>query len=147
MKSKGLWAAIATALLLTGCSAKTYMHSTDPTLKVSINKDSSLALSNSISRTYSTTSFGQYHFKARNADGAELYGLMPLKFNHGYLVADILFFAPATFFNLREVFQYYEFDVDAGELRYKQQSSEPWSIYKPTLAEAERAKQYFATPR
>lgn len=147
MNSKGFLATPLLALTLAGCSATTTMHSNDPELQVKINHDAPLALSQPVSRTYDTTSFGQYQFKAYRADGSEMYGVMPLKFNGGYLVADILFFAPAAFFNLREVFPFYEFDLDAGVIRYKKNMNDAWTVYKPTQAEAERAAVYFGANR
>ncbi len=38
--------------------------------------------------TYSTTSFGQYKFKAEKEGMNPMYGLIPLKFNGGYLATD-----------------------------------------------------------
>ena len=73
-----------------------------------------------------------------------MYGLIPLKFNSGYLVADILFFAPAAFYNLREVYPFYEFDVEKNEVRYKKNVGDQWTVYKPTPAEVARAQAYFA---
>src|SRR5690606_34285519 len=125
------------------CSATTTMHSVDPGVSVKINQESSLALSAPISRTYPTTSFGQYHFQVRRTGLEPMYGLMPLKFNGGYLAADILFFAPATFYNLREVYPYYQFDAANGTVQYRKKTSEPWINYTPSPAEAARAKAYF----
>jgi hypothetical protein len=134
---------ILAAAALSACSATTTMHAVDPGVSVKINKDASLALSAPISRTYPTTSFGQYHFRVGRAGMEPMYGVMPLKFNGGYLAADILFFAPATFFNLREVFPFYQFDVATGTVQYRKKSSDPWTRYTPTPAEAARAKAYF----
>ncbi len=50
-------------------------------------------LKNPVSKTYKATSFGQYRFRAEKPGMEPMYGLIPLKFNSGYLVADILFFA------------------------------------------------------
>ena len=94
-------------------------------------------------QTYSTTSFGQYQFKLESEGHEPMYGLMPLKFNGGYLAADILFFAPAMFFNLREVFPYYQFDLEHKEIRYKKNIEDSWTVYKPEAAEVNRAKAYF----
>ena len=66
-----------------------------------------------------------------------------MKFNGGYLAADILFFAPAMFYNLREVYPYYEFDVENGVVRYKRNANDPWVSYKPTPAEQDHARNYF----
>jgi len=88
----------------------------------------------------STTSFGNYEFRA-DAPGYEpLYGILPLKFNGGYLALDILFFAPAAFFNLREVYPFYEFDLDKKNVRYKIKPEDEWSTAVPLQAEELRAK-------
>ena len=86
----------------------------------------------------------QGQFKVEQADGKSLYGVLPLKFNGGYLAVDILFFAPAAFFNLREVYPYYQFDIDKGVVRYKSKATGPWLEYAPIAAESERAKAYFS---
>jgi hypothetical protein len=69
--------------------------------------------------------------------------LLPLKFHGGYLALDILFFAPAAFFNLRGVFPYYEFDSEKHELKYRQKETDTWVTYHPSDDETARAKQYF----
>jgi hypothetical protein len=104
MKAKQLLALPLFAALLSACTATTSLRSSDPTLAVKINDDAPLVLKSPISKTYKTTSFGQYRFRATQEGMEPMYGLIPLKFNGGYLVADILFFAPAAFYNLREVY-------------------------------------------
>lgn len=47
------------------------------------------------------------------------------------------------FYNLREVYPYYEFDVENGVIRYKRNADDQWVSYKPTAAEQQRAKNYF----
>ncbi len=89
-----------------------------------------------------STSFGQYLFEAKSGDQV-LYGLLPLRFRGDYLALDILFFAPAMFFNLRTTFDYYEFDVPAGVIRYRNDSADAWTSYKPTGAEIAHARSYF----
>lgn len=129
--------------ILSGCTATTSLRSTDPELAVAINTDAPITLDSPAHRTYNATSFGQYQFKASKPGAEPLYGLVPLKFNGGYLTADILFFAPALFYNLREVYPIYEFDVEQGVVRYKKNEQDAWMSYKPTAAESERAKKYF----
>lgn len=144
MKAKQILALPLIVALLSACSATTSLRSSDPTLTVKINDDAPLMLKDPVSKTYKTTSFGQYRFRATQ-DGMEpMYGLIPLKFNGGYLAADILFFAPAAFYNLREVYPFYEFDVAQGVVRYKKNEADQWISYKPTAAEAARAQTYFA---
>ena len=142
MLKRLLLTAVATSVL-SACTATTSLRATDPELALAINKDAPVTLDSPVRRTYDTTSFGQYQFKATKPGMEPMYGLVPLKFNGGYLTADILFFAPALFFNLREVYSIYEFDVAQGVVRYKKNEQDPWMSYKPTTAEAERAKKYF----
>ena len=95
MKTKLLLALPLLAALLSACTATTSLRSSDPSLAVKINDDAPLVLKNPVNKTYKATSFGQYRFRATQ-DGMEpMYGIVPLKFNRGYLVADFLFFAPA----------------------------------------------------
>ena len=117
MNAKHVLAVAVTAALLSACTATTSLRSTDPDLAIKINQDAPLVLKNPVSKTYKATSFGQYRFRAEKPGMEPMYGLIPLKFNSGYLVADILFFAPAAFYNLREVYPFYEFDVEKGTSR------------------------------
>lgn len=135
--------AIFVSVLLSACSATTTFQSKDAGLTLKVNDDEPISIDQPSSKTYSTTSFGQYKFKASKEGVDPMYGLMPLKFNGGYLAADILFFAPAAFFNLRQVFPYYEFDIIGGTVNYKKKEDDNWTSYKPTAAEIENAKQHF----
>jgi len=147
MKAKQFFAVTLGAVFLSACTATTSLRSTDPQLSVAINQDAPLVLAAPAEKTYKTTSFGQYRFKATRADGEPMYGLVPLKFNKGYLVADILFFAPALFYNLREVYPFYEFDAEEGVVRYKKHAEDEWISYRPTAAEQQRARAYFANAK
>jgi hypothetical protein len=136
---------VATALALTllaGCSASTNLQALQPNTQLRIKTNSETAVPRTAD--FSTTSFGNYEFEAKAAGHEPMYGILPLKFNGGYLAVDILLFAPAAFFNLREVFPYYEFDPASGVLRYKKTEAESWSSYTPLPAESDRAKAYFA---
>ncbi|MBC9249975.1 hypothetical protein A9179_06760 [Pseudomonas alcaligenes] len=143
MRAEHLLAASLCAAVLSGCTATTTMYSSDSQSVVKINEDAPLVLSNPVQKTYKATSFGQYQFEVTQAGREPMYGLVPLKFNGGYLTADILFFAPALFYNLREVYPLYEFDIEQGVVRYKKNEQDQWMTYKPTAAEAERARNYF----
>ncbi|WP_416308089.1 hypothetical protein [Neptunicella sp. SCSIO 80796] len=134
---------IVFSLALSACSARSTFQATDGELQVKINDNPSITVTESVTQEYPTTSFGQYKFKV-SAEGQEpMYGLLPLKFNGGYLAADIILFAPAMFFNLREVFPYYQFDVAEGVVKYKKKDAKEWITYKPTPAEIQHAKTYF----
>lgn len=89
------------------------------------------------------TSFGNYEFKAVAPGSDPFYGILPLRFHGGRLAMDILFFAPATMFNLRGAFPFYDIDIDKGVIRYKMNAADPWTEYTPTAAERERARQFY----
>lgn len=130
-------------LTISACSAKTSFEATQPNVTVKINQFSPVNTNDKQQHEYKTTSFGQYRFVVYQDNEPQMYGLMPLKFNGGYLAADILFFAPAMFFNLRETFPFYQFDIDQKVIRYKKKIDAPWITYEPTEAEINRAKQYY----
>lgn len=138
--------AIPFVTILSACSATTTFQSVNSNTVLTIDKTESIALTEPSTHTYSTTSFGQYVFKASDEGEDPMYGLIPLKFNGGYLALDILFFAPATFFNLREVYPFYEFDVKSGVVRYKKEPEDAWRTYTATEDEVNRAKAYFSNP-
>ena len=93
-----------------------------------------------------TTSFGNYEVMAEHPTQGSLFGILPLKFNGGYLALDILLFAPAAFFNLREVYPFYEFDVEKKVVRYRSTEQEGWNAYEPSADEAQRARKLFGKP-
>jgi hypothetical protein len=90
-----------------------------------------------------SSTYPTYEFRAQLAGLDPFFGVLPLRFNGGYLAADILFFAPAAFFNLREVFPYYDIDLEKRVVRYRLNEGEEWRIYHPREAEAARAKEFF----
>lgn len=128
---------------MSGCTATTNFEAVQSDVSLRVNENPEFNIVNNSNHRYSTTSFGQYKFKAEKEGVEPMYGLIPLKFNGGYLAVDILFFAPAMFFNLREVFPYYQFDIENNEIRYKKKKSDEWTIYKPKAEEVEHAKRYF----
>lgn len=137
---------LVVVLLISGCSATSELNTKTNLGQIVINDNSPMIISpdTAVKKSYSTTSFGQFNFKlSESAINQTMYGVVPLKFNGGYLAADILFFAPAMFFNLREFYPFYEFDVASGTIKYKKFKSEPWTIHQPTDSEILRAKKYF----
>ncbi|WP_299021830.1 hypothetical protein [uncultured Photobacterium sp.] len=143
MKNKISLVAVGAIFALSGCTASSVIQSNESGVNLTVNDQGSMLIEEPVSKTYSTTSFGQYKFKAAKEGKEPMYGLIPLKFNGGYLAADILFFAPAMFFNLREVYPFYEFDLDAGVVKYKKNEEDEWLTYTPTEAEVQHAKDYF----
>src|SRR6267154_63959 len=91
-------------IALAGCTAMTTIQSAQPDVVLKIKEKEYKTYP--AADTYSTTSFGNYDFRAEKPGAEPLLGILPLKFNGGYLALDILLFAPAAFFNLREVFPF-----------------------------------------
>jgi hypothetical protein len=90
-------------------------------------------------------STGQHEFRASSPDGAELYGILPLRVSGGKMATSILLFAPALLIGgFRDVFPYYEIDPVAKVIRYRSGPDEEWRVYVPGTAEIERAKAAFA---
>lgn len=131
----------ATAMVwLTACSSMTTISSSQPGTTLAL-KDRTVSLPTS--QKMKGTSFGNYEFKAVG-DGADpFYGILPLRFKGGHLAVDIIFFAPAAFFNLREAFPFYEIDAKKGVIRYKNKVTDAWLEYQPKPEEAARAQNYF----
>lgn len=138
MKTKRIIYVPVLLALLTGCSATTTLSVPQPDATLVVKKSES----SNIPRTeaFSTTTFGNYEFRADAPPHEPFYGLLPLKFNGGYLALDILFFAPAMFFNLREVYRFYEIDVEQRVVRYKRKADDDWSTYVPLQREEDRAR-------
>ncbi|KQV94064.1 hypothetical protein [Rhizobacter sp. Root1221] len=136
--------AAATAVSLAGCTAMTTISSPQAGTTVAIKTGTAVTAPRS--ESFAATTFGQYEFRADATGREPMYGLLPLKFNGGYLALDILFFAPATFFNLREVYPHYEFDLDQRVVKYRMTADEAWTTYTPSPDEASRARSALAAP-
>jgi hypothetical protein len=127
--------------LLAGCTATSTISSVQSGATIDIKESKQSAVPRT--ESFDATSFGNYEFRAQSAGLEPFYGLLPLKFNGGYLALDILFFAPAAFFNLREVFSFYDFDIEKKVVKYRKKESDEWTIYTPLDSEAARAKTFF----
>lgn len=134
-------AALLVAALSVGCAATTTMTA----VQGAASLDVKVAGPSTLPRTekLDNTSFGNYEFKAESPGFEPLYGVLPLRLNGNYMALDILFFCPALFFNLREVFPFYEFDLEKRLVRYRRKASDPWVEFQPTSAESERAQRHF----
>lgn len=129
-------------LLLSACSAMTTISATQPGASVTITTSKQTAVPRT--ESFTTTSFGNFEFRAEAPGFDPFYGVLPLKFNGGHLALDIIFFAPAAFFNLREVFSFYEFDIANKQVKYKRAEAEAWSVHMPPPEETAHAKAAFA---
>lgn len=135
--------AVATlaTVVLSGCVAGSHLSSTQPEGVVQVKKSATSATPRS--DTFTATTFGNYEFRATAPGHEPFTGILPLKFNGGYLALDILFFAPAMFFNLREPYAFYEFDVISRQVRYKRKEKDDWTVYVPSQAEITRGQRFF----
>jgi hypothetical protein len=127
--------------MLSGCSTTTTFNAAQGGTTVAVKKSNQTSTPRS--ETLSTTSFGNYEFLAESPGFDPLTGILPLKFNGGYLALDILFFAPAMFFNLREPYPFYEFDLQNRVVKYKKLENDEWRVYTPSAAEAARGRDFF----
>lgn len=133
---------LALAAIVSACSSMTTITSPRPGTTLAL-KEKNVTLP--LNEKLKGTSFGNYEFKAVDEGSEPLYGILPLRFKGGHLAADIILFAPAAFFNLREVFPFYEIDVSQGVIRYKNTPTEGWTEYKPKPEEVAHAKTFFET--
>src|SRR5258706_14375572 len=123
---------------LAGCTAMTTIQSAQPDVVLKVKEKEFKTYS--AADTFSTTSFGNFDFRAEKPGADPLLGILPLKFNRGYLALDVLPFAPAAFFNLCEVVPFYEVDMADRVVRYRKDANQPWHVYRPTPEESKRAE-------
>ena len=135
--------AIILSSALLACTSTATIRSTNGSSLLKVNNKTPINIGQKTKQTYPVTSFGKYKFKLTKKGRKPMYGIIPLKFNGGYLALDILFFTPAMLFNLREAYPYYEFDIGKKVVKYKKRASDEWSSYKPTEPDIEQAKSYF----
>lgn len=130
-------------VVLVGCTATTHLSSVQPDVTIEI--EDAEKSGNPRTESFYVTSFGNYRFRVTDKNGREFFGILPLKFNGGYLALDILFFAPLAFFNLREVYPFYEFDVEKSIVKFKRDQSGAWfGLMMPSTAQASKAQAYFS---
>ena len=134
-------ATLCLATALGACSTMSTISSPTPGTRLSLKDATTLTLP--ASKDLRGTSFGNYEFEAVDAGHDPFFGILPLQFKGGHLALDIIFFAPATMFNLRGAFPFYEIDVEQGVIRYKASKEAAWSEYRPNIEEIDRARAYF----
>ncbi|MEX8520939.1 MAG: hypothetical protein AB3X44_20745 [Leptothrix sp. (in: b-proteobacteria)] len=134
--------AVVVGLLLSACAATTTLGAAQAGATIDVKSSAQTVAPRT--ESYSATSFGNYEFRAQAPGHEPFYGVLPLKFNGGYLAVDILFFAPAMFFNLREVYPFYNFDVEKKVVKYRYKEGDEWSTYVPLDAEMVRAREFFS---
>jgi hypothetical protein len=136
---------IAAAAILQGCSTMAHLEGASPGVMLSLSGKESVELPYDVKLDSKAT--GQHLFKAESSSGQTLYGLLPLRVNGGTMAGSIMFFAPALFIGgFRDAYPFYRFDPDAGVMYFKRKEGDEWRLNKPTIAESERAKNFFDSP-
>lgn len=144
IRRSGVLLATAALALLGGCAATTHLEGAKPGTTLALHGVTQMTLPQE--RDLASKATGQYEFVATAPSGQSMYGILPLHVSGGKMAGSILFFAPALFIGgFRDVMPFYQFDPDANELHYRSSDKEEWRLYKPLNAEAERAKNFFAS--
>ena len=131
---------IMMVFVLTGCTATTNIRAKQQGVSLKITDKSYATLPTS--GEFGVTTFGNYEFVAERDGYEPLYGVLPLKFNGGYLALNILFFTPACFFNLREVYPYYDIDMDRKVIRCSKDNIN-WYDEQILPEDSEQSEKYF----
>ena len=135
-------ALVAVVMGLGGCAAVTRIEPATPGTTLALRGITGHQLPRD--EKLGSKATGQYEFMASAPSGQTMYGLLPLRVNGGTMAVSILFFAPALAIGgFRDVFPYYQIDPEAGLVRYKIRETDDWRLYKPTAAEASRARSFF----
>lgn len=145
MSFRVILAAVIMVALSAGCTATTALTAVQGGTSLDVKETAHSTLPRT--EELGNTSFGNYEFRAESPGLEPLYGVLPLRLNGTYMALDILFFCPALFFNLREVFPYYELDLEKRVVRYRRKESDPWVEYSPTAEESARAQQFYSATR
>jgi len=89
------------------------------------------------------TTFGRYMLKVEKEGSNTMYGVLPLRVSSGNIVIAALFFAPALFYNVKTVFESYEFNLEKETIRFKNANKEEWKEYIIPEGEKNEAKHFF----
>lgn len=135
-------ALIIFAVLVTGCHTTSRISSTSDATKVRILKT---GIYGETPQTcgISWTTFGRYPLKVEKEGCEPLYAQLPLRVSGGAITCDILFFAPALFFNMQHPFPFYEFDVENKVIKYKRKENQNWINYHVPEDQQLRIKSQF----
>ena len=136
---------VAVLILVAGCSTEIVLSSKPDNAKLTVAKsliNGKTPITSSIRRT----TFGKYPFRIEKDGYESLYGVLPLNVNGAVIALDVLFFAPATFWNTQRAFPFYEFDLEEQVIRYKNNSEDGWKEYQITEQEKAQAKSFFVAP-
>ena len=129
---------------LAGCSTVTRLEGASPGTTLAIRGIDRTELPRT--EDLSSKATGQYEFMATTPDGKKIYGLLPLNVNGGTMAVSIIFFAPALLIGgFRDVFPFYQIDVENNVLRFKKKEADAWRQYQPLAIESDRSKVYFDT--
>lgn len=125
---------------ISGCTAMTTMSSKQSNVSLTVQEKTYSSLPAQDSFVVKT--FGCHEFLVKREGSEPLYGILPLDLSIRNLILDILFFTPLMFFNLRQVFPFYEFDIDKKSVRYSYDKIQWWET-QVQPEESEYARNYF----
>lgn len=140
ISSKMLCIFLVMLFVISGCAAMTTVNSNAPNASIRIKEK--YYYSQPVEDWFEVTTFGDYEFLIEEEGYQPLYGVLPLHINSRNLLFDIFLFFPAALFNLREVYPYYNIDVDRKIIHYSLDGKEWWKSYIQPK-ESEQARQYF----
>jgi hypothetical protein len=131
-------------LLCTACSTKVMLLSKPEKANLTVAK-SNISGTTPIAASIGRTTFGRYPFKIEKEGYESMYGSLPLNVSGTAITMDILFFAPAAFWNAQRAFPFYEFDLEKRVIRYKKSPDDTWKEYVIKEEEQTKAKSFFGT--
>jgi len=129
-------------LFCLGCSGMANFTSKPESVQIEIAKTSISGTAPTTGKVPRTT-FGNYPVKVQKEGYEPLYGILPLHGSAGVIILDIILFWPVVFGNAQGPFDYYEFDLEKGLIRYKKNEKDDWQEYTITNEEKAKAKQFF----
>jgi hypothetical protein len=137
------WAgfAVVLGLLLSACTVTTTISAAQAGAMIDVRSSTQTVAPRT--ETYQATSFGDYEFRAQAPGYEPFFGVLPLKLNGLYMVFDTLAFPPAAAFNLRQVYPFYEFDIEKKVVRFRKNETDEWHTHTTFHAEMVQAQEFF----
>jgi hypothetical protein len=133
--------AVVAGLLLSACAVTTTISSAQAGATIDVKSSTQTVVPRT--EIYQSTSFGDYEFRAQAPGHEPFFGVLPLKLNGWYMVFDTLAFPLAAAFNLRQVYPFYEFDVEKKVVRYRKKETDEWHTHTTFPAEMAQAQEFF----
>lgn len=130
-------------LVLQGCTSKSTFTAVQEDVSIKIGKtdiEGELPITGDINRT----TFGRYPMMISKEGYDPMYCNVPMVVSAGYIIADVLFFAPAAFFNSNGSLPFYLIDIKERTIKYKKDDSGEWIVYPIQKAESDSVQNWFS---